>query len=361
MTHTSPEEPSIWLNVCRLPWILSRHFGQIYNNLTSCLCTSVSLQHNFLCSTKINSGRASCCAMRRRGFSSCICFKIFRFSKSLQKIGNAWLTQAASAILCSPAAWGSVPWCPCRLCREATGFGVPAEQRQHWDLGRRASLGSLCVSLPARHSLCLISHLGRSVFLRLPCSVLCNLTSPTIHQVIERGFMFRGHSKNSEKLIFGDILKKVDNKYPRKKAQIMALWGGLDLNEGHNRVHPGVPSMGTACWVVPYSVAPSKQLEDNGMRNSTAKPGVWGLQVSCPILIWWLRMLYWMKTKISVLVTHLETLEQKGEGVKHESMHVCLSKRVRRNPQYLTSSVKKKENTHVSEKCSIKKKGKNSF
>lgn len=34
-----------------------------------------------------------------------------------------------------------------------------------------------------------------------------------------------------------------------------------------------------------------------------------------------------MKTKMSVPVTHLETSAQK-EGVKHEFMHVCLSKRV---------------------------------
>lgn len=137
------------------------------------------------------------------------------------------------------------------------GLGVPAEQRQHWGLGRRASLGSVCVSLPARHScLCLISPLGKSVFPPSPCSVLCSLTSPTIHQGVEHGFMFMENWENSEKLTFSDILKKMDNRYPRKKAQIMVLWGGLGLSEGHNRVHPGVPSMGTACWL-PYSATPS--------------------------------------------------------------------------------------------------------
>lgn len=80
------------------------------------------------------------------------------------------------------------------------------------------------VSLPARHScLCLISPLGRSGFLRLLCSALRNLTGPTIHHGVERGFVLVQHWKDSEKPVFPDILKKLDNKYLRERAQIMVL------------------------------------------------------------------------------------------------------------------------------------------
>lgn len=155
-----------------------------------------------------------------------------------------------------PPAWGSL---------------VSKDKAGTW-AGEQALAHCVWVCLPGS-CLCLISHLGRSVFLRLPCSVLCDLTRPTTHQVIEHEFMLMEHWKNSEKLIFSDILKKLDNKYPRKKAQIMVLWGGLSLSEGHNTEHPGVPSMETASWeshIRPHLV---KQWEDNGTRNPTAKPG----------------------------------------------------------------------------------------
>lgn len=79
-----------------------------YNILTSCICirlSNASLQHNVLPSTKINSERASCCAMGKRGFSSSYLFlkyldlvNIYRKKKIRRKCtsspGSPWQSGA---------------------------------------------------------------------------------------------------------------------------------------------------------------------------------------------------------------------------------------------------------------------------
>lgn len=201
-----------------------------YNILTSCICirlSNASLQHNVLPSTKINSERASCCAMGRRGFSSSYLFLKYLdlvniYRKKKKKEVYVFPGQPM-AILRLPAVWGSVTRCLCGLCRGATtDLGVSGEQRRRWDLGRRQSLGSLCVGLSARHSCsCLINRLGRSVFLRLRWSILCNATSPTIQQVvfIKHGFMFMKHWKSTEKLSFRGVLENLGNITGRKSGR----------------------------------------------------------------------------------------------------------------------------------------------
>lgn len=176
---------SIWLKVCRLPWILSRHFGQTYNTLTSCICTSASLQQNFLCSTKINTGRASCCAMRGRGFSSCICFKIFRFSKSLQKIGNAWLTQAAAAVPCLPAAPSLDVLAGC------------AKRPQPWGawwakttLGLGQESRAQCVGSACQAQLFVLKKPFRKVCVWLLCSVCGISRAPGLIRLLNVGLCF---------------------------------------------------------------------------------------------------------------------------------------------------------------------------
>lgn len=65
------------------PDILSK-----YNIPTSCICTipsNVSLHRNFLCSTKINSERASCYATGRKGFSSYIFLKYLDLANIYRK------------------------------------------------------------------------------------------------------------------------------------------------------------------------------------------------------------------------------------------------------------------------------------